>query len=169
MMLSEAVWSGWLAGLLIGLVMLGMFWLIGKPLGASRSYCALWACCSSKNYFTAQKKDFNVDRIWFIAGIVLGGALSAFLVHGPELTVTTSMGSYYDAMMPDSHFIRAFILFAGGLLMGIGSRVAGGCTSGNAIVGVSQMKLSSVAAAIMFFVGGLAIVQAMYYLIGGQG
>ena len=167
MILNEIVWSGWVAGLLIGLLMLAVFWLTGKPLGASRAYCALWACCSSKSYFASQKHDFNADRIWFVTGIVLGGALSAFLAHGSTWAVTTSMGSYYDAMMPASHVARAFILFAGGLMMGVGSRVAGGCTSGNAIVGVSQMKLSSIVAAALFFVGGLAIVQAMYYLIGG--
>ena len=165
-MLSEIVWSGWIAGGLIGMLMLLVFWLTGKPLGASRAYCALVACCSNKQFFTSQKHDFNADRIWFVTGIVLGGAISAYMVHGAAWEVTTSMGSYYDSMMPDSRVARAIILFVGGVMMGIGSRVAGGCTSGNAIVGVSQMKVSSVAAAALFFVGGLAMVQALHYLVG---
>ena len=52
--------------------------------------------------------------------------------------------------------IKGFsILALGGLLVGFGSRYAGGCTSGHAISGLSDLQLPSLIAVIGFFVGGL--------------
>ena len=48
-------------------------------------------------------------------------------------------------------------LFIGGLLIGFGTRYAGGCTSGHSITGISNMNWPSLVATIFFFVGGLAV------------
>ena len=49
------------------------------------------------------------------------------------------------------------ILVVGGLLIGFGTRYAGGCTSGHAITGLSQLQLGSLISVIGFFIGGLFI------------
>jgi uncharacterized membrane protein YedE/YeeE len=56
-------------------------------------------------------------------------------------------------------------LLIGGLLIGFGSRYAGGCTSGHAISGLSNFQLPSLKAVIGFFVGGLIMVNFIFPLI----
>ena len=57
------------------------------------------------------------------------------------------------------------ILLIGGLLVGFGARYAGGCTSGHAISGLSNLQLPSLIAVIGFFIGGLVMVHLIYPLI----
>ena len=58
-----------------------------------------------------------------------------------------------------------FILIFGGVLIGFGSRYAGGCTSGHAISGLSNLQLPSLKAVIGFFVGGLIMAHFILPLI----
>lgn len=160
--IGPIVWSGWMGGLAIGGLMLFCYWVTGKPLGASRAYCAMLSPVSKLRFFTAAKADFNATRLWFLAGIMLGGAIALVTSPGTEWQVTWSMGQYYDAMLPSEDWAKALVLFSGGLMMGIGSRMAGGCTSGNVIVGVSHLSLPSIASGALFFVGGILVVQSLY-------
>ena len=57
------------------------------------------------------------------------------------------------------------ILMIGGLLIGFGTRYAGGCTSGHAISGLSNLQLPSLVAVIGFFIGGLAMAHFILPLI----
>jgi hypothetical protein len=57
------------------------------------------------------------------------------------------------------------ILLIGGFLVGFGARYAGGCTSGHAISGLSNLQLPSLIAVIGFFIGGLFMVHFLYPLI----
>ena len=57
------------------------------------------------------------------------------------------------------------ILLIGGLLIGFGTRYAGGCTSGHAISGLSNLQLPSLVAVIGFFIGGLAMAHFILPLI----
>jgi hypothetical protein len=58
-----------------------------------------------------------------------------------------------------------FILIVGGILIGFGSRYAGGCTSGHAISGLSNLQIPSLKAVIGFFVGGLIMSHLILPLI----
>jgi uncharacterized membrane protein YedE/YeeE len=58
-----------------------------------------------------------------------------------------------------------FILIIGGILIGFGSRYAGGCTSGHAIAGMSNLQLPSLKAVIGFFIGGLIMAHFILPLI----
>ena len=58
-----------------------------------------------------------------------------------------------------------FILALGGLLVGFGTRYAGGCTSGHAITGLSSLQLPSLVAVIGFFIGGLIMTHFIFPLI----
>jgi len=65
-----------------------------------------------------------------------------------------------------SQIIPMLILLSlGGFLVGFGTRYAGGCTSGHAITGLSQLQLGSLIAVIGFFIGGLIITHFVYPLI----
>lgn len=57
------------------------------------------------------------------------------------------------------------VLISGGLLIGFGSRYAGGCTSGHAISGLSDLQLPSLIAVIGFFIGGLIMVHLLLPII----
>ena len=57
------------------------------------------------------------------------------------------------------------ILFFGGLLVGFGARYAGGCTSGHAISGLSDLQLPSLIAVVGFFIGGLIMTHLLFPLI----
>jgi len=57
------------------------------------------------------------------------------------------------------------ILIIGGFLVGFGARYAGGCTSGHAISGLSNLQLPSLIAVIGFFVGGLVMIHFIFPLI----
>lgn len=75
--------------------------------------------------------------------------------------------------MPDALFSDAIfqspkgmlILIIGGILIGFGSRYAGGCTSGDAISGLSNLQIPSLKAVIGFFIGGLIMVHFILPLI----
>ena len=57
------------------------------------------------------------------------------------------------------------ILVVGGLLIGFGTRYAGGCTSGHAITGLSQLQLGSLISVIGFFIGGLIMIHLIYPIL----
>jgi len=57
------------------------------------------------------------------------------------------------------------LLFLGGLLVGFGARYAGGCTSGHAISGLSNLQLPSLIAVIGFFIGGIIMIYLLFPLI----
>jgi uncharacterized membrane protein YedE/YeeE len=151
-----------MGGLGIGALMLMCYWVTGKPLGASRAYCAMLTPVSKLRFFAAAKADFNATRLWFLMGIPLGSAVALLTSPGAEWTITTSMGQYYDAMLPATPWAKTLVLFGGGLMMGVGARMAGGCTSGNVIVGVSHLSLPSIASGALFFIGGIVSVQMLY-------
>lgn len=163
--LGAIVWPGWMGGIAIGGLMLFCYWITGKPLGASRAYCAMLSPVSKLRFFAAAKSDFNATRLWFLLGIPLGSAIALMTSPGAEWSISTSMGQYYDAMLPATPWLKALVLFAGGIMMGVGARMAGGCTSGNVIVGVSHLSLPSIASGALFFVGGIVSVQTLYRLL----
>lgn len=67
-----------------------------------------------------------------------------------------------EAVMSFSGFL---ILAIGGLMVGFGSRYAGGCTSGHAISGLSDLQLPSLIAVVGFFIGGLLMTHLLFPLI----
>jgi len=162
--IGTITWPGWLGGLAIAVVMLMCYWVTGKALGASRAYCSLLTQFSQLSFFQKAKAEFNFSRIWLLFGIPLGALIAFLSTPGAEWQISSSMGEYYDAMLPSAPWLKALVLFAGGSLMGIGARMAGGCTSGTVIVGISNLNLPSIVAGALFFVGGLITVQTLFRL-----
>lgn len=95
---------------------------------------------------------------------MLGGVLSAALGGGWALG--------WDAGMLDTVFAlgagaKLLWMFAGGLLIGFGTRLAGGCTSGHGIFGLSNAEGSGLATTLAFMAGGVLTTQLLYRVVAG--
>lgn len=179
----KQTWSWWFSGALIaGIMFLLLFF--GKSFGFSsnlRTICAAAGCGKSVKFF-----DFDWrSQVWnliFLVGAILGGFISSqFLsTHEPiaisneTIADLSKLGfSSPTSIQPpelfslDSAFtLKGFLILAlGGLFVGFGSRYAGGCTSGHAISGLSDLQLPSLIAVIGFFIGGLAMTFLIIPLI----
>ena len=62
--------------------------------------------------------------------------------------------------------VRIIVALAGGILLAVGARWAGGCTSGHGISGSIQLSLASMITAACFFAGGIATAIFLFYIIG---
>lgn len=161
------IWPGWVAGAAIGLYMLVQYWYSGILLGCSSAYCNPLTTFSRLELFTTgDTGSFNNWRLWFSIGIPLGSGLAAFTSPEYHWQLTLSMGEKYESLLPQTLWQRIVVLFAGGLAMGFGARLAGGCTSGHVISGVSLLNPPSLLAAVLFFAGGLAAVQLLFAIAG---
>lgn len=172
-------WSWWFSGLMITFVMY-LLLFFGKSFGMSgnlRTLCSIGANKLS-DFF-----DFNWKKeIWNL--VVMGGAMVGGFVFInyllPNQTIDISeetIASLKEVniivekgkvpLMPEELFswenlftLQGFILMVvGGFLVGFGTRYAGGCTSGHAISGLSNLQLPSLIAVIGFFAGGLIMVH----------
>jgi uncharacterized protein len=165
--LTHVEWSPYLVGALIGVLNICALLLSDKPLGASTSYAKISGMIlkvfnkeyvKKNKYFsnTKPKVDWGVMLVF---GIVLGSFLSASLSGDFELVFVPSM---WADVFTDSFLIRFISALFGGILLGIGSRWAGGCTSGHGISGTSQLSVISWVAAICFFIGGIITAGLIY-------
>lgn len=89
----------------------------------------------------------------FFVGLVLGG-LAVSLATG-SFHVTSLLEGPGFASMIGTGPRAALALFVGGTLVGFGTRMSGGCTSGHGLVGVSRLSVSSLAATAGFFGAGI--------------
>ncbi len=100
-----------------------------------------------------QKFQPVIDWEWMlVAGVVIGAFISAVLAGEFALTIVPLR--FAEAFGSDPG-LRLIVAFVGGILMGIGSRWAGGCTSGHGISGTLQLAVSSWIAVIVFFISGI--------------
>jgi len=161
------IWAGWVGGIAIGLYSLFQLWVSNRQLGCSMAYGNFCSIGSRLSYFrVGEFKQVNNWRIWFIVGIPVGGIIAHATSPGATFNWSMSMGADYDNILPQSSWLKALVVMVGGLLMGLGSRMAGGCTSGHVISGCSLLNRASIVAAILFFVGGLLAVQILFWLLG---
>ncbi|MEW6446048.1 MAG: YeeE/YedE family protein [Pseudomonadota bacterium] len=159
------LWNPWLAGAAIGLYVLLQYWLTARPLGCSSPLAQACGMIFRLPFFrTGEFTPAGQWRLWFMVGLPLGG-LVAVLSQGQAGWIE-SMGRSYDAMLPSSVWTKVVALFAGGVLIGFGARMAGGCTSGHTIVGMALFNPASAVASALFFAGGLLSVQILARIAG---
>jgi uncharacterized protein len=91
-------------------------------------------------------------RVAFIAGLALGGVVLGVLAPG-------TLGA-----APDQSLL---VLGFAGLLVGLGTRLGGGCTSGHGVCGTSRLSPRSIAATLTFIATGALTVYAVEHLIRG--
>jgi hypothetical protein len=91
------------------------------------------------------------EGLSFFIGLIGGAFLYTLTLGAPAITVTTS----------------APLLLIGGLLVGFGTRLGSGCTSGHGVCGLSRLAPRSLAATGLFMVTAAAVVFIIRHLIGG--
>jgi uncharacterized membrane protein YedE/YeeE len=177
-------WPWYISGFLIGLVMLILIWL-GKTFGMSsnlRSLCTIAGAGRAAEFFRFDWKSQRWNLI-VVLGAMIGGFIAVHYMHDDSNvalnpnTIDAIRQLGLDApegkIAPASLFGQdvwsspkmMFILIGGGILIGFGSRYAGGCTSGHAIQGLSNFQRQSLKAVIGFFVGGLIMTHFLLPLI----
>ena len=177
-------WPWYISGFIIGLVMLSLIYF-GKTFGMSsnlRTLCSLAGAGKKVSFFNWNWKSQRWN-LAVVAGAMLGGFVATHYMSDPSnvsinpKTIEKLQAINIDApegkLMPDALFSSQvfqspkgmFILLIGALLIGFGSRYAGGCTSGHAISGLSNLQLPSLKAVIGFFIGGLIMAHFILPLI----
>ncbi|MEE9302378.1 MAG: YeeE/YedE thiosulfate transporter family protein [Thiotrichaceae bacterium] len=138
--------AAWLGGLLMGWVVVLHFLVVGRGAGCSTAYaCVLDLVHKDVNWFG------NLDpfKFFFVIGLPLGGLIHALIFQsGWQLSFDMGM---YEEVLPVSTGLKVLVLFIGGTLLGFGARMAGGCTTGHALVGGAMLSWASMFVAVMFF------------------
>lgn len=154
-----------LAGLGIAAVTVGLQFFLNRSLGISTGFENLCSLVTRRPYFL-RSALYGPGR-WrfaFLAGLLAGGVLSALLGGG--------WGPTWDAGMMDSVLglstgAKVAWMFVGGLFIGFGTRLAGGCTSGHGIFGMATFQKASLASTLAFMGAGLVTTNVVYRIIAG--
>ena len=134
---SRPAW--YVLGPLIGLIVLGLMATINQRIGVMGGY--------SNVVERATGRASELDWRWWFLGGVFGGSLVWRLLAG-QSTVPEGFGWLTRTFSDDAVVIA--ILFGGGILVGFGAKMAGGCTSGNGLGGCSQGSAASFSATATF-------------------
>jgi uncharacterized protein len=160
-------WSPYAVGIGIGVLSWVSFLISNRPIGVSTAYAqtsgmigrlVAGSRVDRMPYYRAVKPEIGWE--WMLAvGVLLGAWLSAALAGDLRLE---SVPPLWVAEFGPGAARRWLAAVAGGVLLGVGSRWAGGCTSGHGISGTLQLVASSWLAVACFFAGGVATAFLLY-------
>jgi len=169
-------WAWYVAGPIIAFIMF-LLYFFGERFGVSsnlETFCSIGGAGKFVDYFKIDWKQ-NSWNLIFVAGAIAGGFIASQWLSPSDVVALNpqtvqdladigiqNAGSTYlpdeifsiDTMLTFKGF---FILLIAGIMVGFGARWAGGCTSGHAIVGLSNLELPSLISVIGFFIGGLVM------------
>jgi uncharacterized membrane protein YedE/YeeE len=158
---AQPYWNPYLAGVGIGLVLLATFFIMGRGLGATGAFSAflVWLMSLfSTEYVTSnpihsgywnEGSPLMVFLVFLTIGSFSGAAISAAFAGRSGWSIGRGPN-----ISPVGRLVLAFI---GGLIMAIGSKLAVGCTSGQALTGGSMLNVGSWTFMIAVFIGGYAV------------
>jgi len=167
-------WPWYVGGPLIALIMASMLFF-GQSFGFSANLRTVYSACGAGKNISFFDFDWKSQswNLLFVLGTIMGGYLAmeylsndnAVAISEKTVDSLKMLGVAVEgqAMVPISLFsfdnllsLKGFLLMVvGGFAIGFGSRWAGGCTSGHAISGLSELQLPSLIAVVGFFIGGL--------------
>lgn len=177
-------WPWYVSGPMIAFIMF-LLLMVGKNFGMStnlRTMCTICGAGKKADFFKFDWKSQKWNLI-VILGAVIGGFIgSQFLtadmavaINSETISDLNELGfnsagkSYLPTELFEMESLRnlktILVLGIGGLLVGFGARYAGGCTSGHAISGLSDLQIPSLIAVIGFFIGGLTMIHFIFPLI----
>ena len=166
-------WSWWFSGAMIAGIMFFLLYF-GQSFGFSsnlRTLCAASGVGKKVKFFNFNWKAQTWNLVFLIGAIIGGFIAKQFLsndlpvqISGETISDLSKLGIAAPASLQPAELfsldailsVKGFsVLALGGLMVGFGSRYAGGCTSGHAISGMSNLQWPSLIAVIGFFIGGL--------------
>ena len=173
-------WTWYIAGLHIGLTVPLLLLLGNKQFGISsslRHICAM--CLPAKIPFFHYDWKKEIWNLFFVAGVLLGGFIATQFLSNPDPIIISAntvkalekLNITVDhRLMPASIFsfenlftLKGLVFFViGGFFVGFGTRYAGGCTSGHAIMGLATLQWPSLVATCCFMLGGFAMVHLLF-------
>lgn len=177
-------WPWYISGPLLAIVM-ALLLYFGKTFGMSsnlRTMCTMMGAGKAANFFKFNWKAQSWNLV-VVAGTIIGGFIASQYLSNDSVsnlnptTVTELQNMGFQnpgaTLVPNEMYdLEAItstkgllLLILGGLLVGFGTRYAGGCTSGHAITGLSSLQKPSLIAVIGFFIGGLIMANLILPLI----
>ena len=179
-------WPWYVSGPLIAMVMLTLVYF-GKTFGMSSNLRTLCSIGGAGKYADFFKFDWKAHRwnLVVVLGAIIGGYIAVtFLSDNSDIKLsaetirdlnTLGFKKVGTTLLPPEIYdwknvlsLKGLsILAVAGFLVGFGTRYAGGCTSGHAITGLSNLQLPSLIAVIGFFIGGLLTTHFVLPLIFG--
>jgi uncharacterized membrane protein YedE/YeeE len=152
---ARAPW--FVAGPLVGLMIVLLLWLTNQPFGALGGYIEF-------TQWVSGARERAGWRVLFLIGVVAGGLISALL--GPGWTPTIAYGSF-DRLFGERVAAKTITLLIAGGLMGVGGRMAGGCTSGHGVCGTSFGSRASLVSTATFMAVAIASAHLIAWFAGG--
>lgn len=165
-------WPWYAGGIVIGLTVPVLLIVGNKSFGLSSNFRHICAAIFPANisYFKYNWKKETWNLV-FVAGMMLGAWVAMHYLTNPNAVVVNEalakeLSNYgvtdFSNLIPNDLFnwqqlttLKGWIMMVGGgFLVGFGTRYAGGCTSGHAITGLSNLQWPSLVATICFMVGG---------------
>lgn len=160
---ARPFWNPYVAGVALGLVLLSAFVLVGRGIGVSGAAASVVATgvgavapshARENPYFDAYLGDGPRHPLanWIVievAGVLLGGLLSAALAGRFRPAVERGPRAAAGS--------RLAFAFAGGAVMGFGTRLARGCTSGLALTGGALLSVGAWVFMLAIFAAGYAV------------
>ena len=173
-MQDQSIISWKAAGISLGLLLVLATALV-KPLGVSTQFVVTDAAVAHKvapefaeeNKYLAkygEKTGWGIGYGWMLVfGMFVGGGITArlFRTRQPEID-KGSMPALWTKNFGASHAKRYIAAFCGGVLLLFGARLAGGCTSGHMISGISQLALSSFLFGATVFLAAVLMAKFLY-------
>ncbi|MGB5818795.1 MAG: YeeE/YedE thiosulfate transporter family protein [Saonia sp.] len=177
-------WPWYISGPLIAVTLLFLVYF-GKTFGMSSNLRTLCSMAGAGKYADFFKFDWKAQRwnLTVVLGAIIGGFIAVrFLSDGAAIALNPQtvidlealgFSRIGESLLPSEIYswenaldIKGLsILIGAGFLVGFGTRYAGGCTSGHAITGLSNLQLPSLIAVIGFFIGGLLMTHFLLPLI----
>ncbi len=160
-------WPFWAGGVIIGMLVPMLYYFFNTALGVSTGYgnFVKFIFPSARLKWIKSKFPETLSwRVFFIVGIILGAFLSAVLSGNFKFTL--EMG-YFTKIMEWPVLGTSIYFFSSGILLGLGARIAGGCTSGHSIHGIANLHFSSILVTILFLIGGIISTNIIRFIVMG--
>ncbi|MDC1237293.1 YeeE/YedE family protein [Polaribacter sp.] len=177
-------WPWYIAGPMIALIMFLLI-MVDKSFGMSSNLRTMCTICGAGNKADFFKFDWKSQKwnLVVVLGAVIGGFIGSYFlstntavaIHPDTILDLKSLGfesagtAYFPTELFDTKALlsikNVLLLSIGGVLVGFGARYAGGCTSGHAISGLSNLQIPSLIAVIGFFIGGLTMIHFIFPLL----
>ena len=141
--MSQEYWAALAGGILIGLAAALMWRLYGRIMGCSGILAGVFGTHADERRW----------RLAFVAGVLVSPWLYAAVFGMPQVVITDNR----------------WLLAVGGLLVGYGTRLGSGCTSGHGVCGLGRLSQRSLAAVAVFMLFGFATVFVLRHVWGVGG